>query len=150
MIRTLAICFFFLLSVFRFTDSGPEWKVLVSGKNSGCMEKKAVILHDEKEFVRAWMALRKTDFSLAEKPPKVNFREKLIIACFAGTQTNGLEADSLFVTKGCLTVCMSRLSIPAHCHNAALLVTPFVFIETDRVGWNVMKEQDRVRIRDCN
>ena len=93
--------------------------------------------------------LRKSDFSLPESPPGVNFKEKVVIACYAGTQTNGLEADSLWNEKGNLCIRLTRISLEKNCPNAKLLVTPFVIIETDRVGWNVVKELERVRIVDC-
>ncbi len=113
------------------------------------MKQKTEIYHNEKQFRKAWLELRKEDGSLPEQAPKVDFKEKLIIGCFAGTQTNGLEADSLWINKGELVIRLIRLSLQPKCHEAKLLVTPFVFIETDRSGWNVLKEQERVRIIEC-
>ncbi len=113
------------------------------------MERKTTLFSNKKQFLKGWLELRKSDYSLPDIPPSVNFKAKVVIACYAGSQTNGLEVDSLRNEKGKLCIVLTRISFEKNCHNAKLLVTPFVIIETDRVGWNVVKEEERIRIVDC-
>ncbi|HXC06305.1 MAG TPA: hypothetical protein VNZ86_16220 [Bacteroidia bacterium] len=128
----------------------PVWSLAASGKNCGVMEKKTVIYHSKKAMLRAWAELRKADPGLELNPPPVDFRKQMLVACYAGSQCNGLRADSVWIGEGILHIRLLRLSIKAGCHNAALLVTPWVWLKVNRVGWNVLKEQEKLEIRECD
>jgi hypothetical protein len=141
----------FLLSINMFSqeDKGPAWSVLCRGKDSRFDERKTEIFRNTKAYEKAWQQLRKTDMRLPEIPPKIDFKKKTVIAFYAGSQTNGLEADSLWISKNELMVRLTRLEMEPTCHEAKLLVTPYVWIETDRVGWLVLKTAERIRTMDC-
>jgi|GEM_PF-2814170 hypothetical protein len=139
----------FLGGMLSFSN-GPVWNLAASGKNSGVMESKTVVYHSKKALLKAWEKMRKSDPSLGKAPPDVDFKKQMIIACYDGSQSNGLRADSVWISEATLHLRLVRLSIKAGCHNATLLVTPWVWIRIDRKGWNVLKEEEKVEIRECN
>jgi hypothetical protein len=147
--KVLLFPLLFLFFGFTLPDKGPAWKIIASGDSSNQKERKTEIFSNKKQFLKAWMTLRKADANLPGEPPIIDFKKKLIIVCYAGSETNGLEADSLWAEKGNLHVRLLRISMNPNCHGAKLLVTPFVLIETDRVGWNVVKEEERVKTMEC-
>ncbi|MFI5149581.1 MAG: hypothetical protein ACHQRM_07585 [Bacteroidia bacterium] len=148
--RLTGILLLALILCSAFSDPDDfVWNLAASGKNSGVMEQKTVIYHNHKSLLKAWASLRKADPSLAENPPEVNFKKQLLVACYAGSQCNGMNADSVWISNGALHLRLIRISIHPGCPNAKLLVTPWVWMRVNRIGWNVLKEQEKVEYRDC-
>jgi len=145
----LLVPLFLSFTLFNIQENGPSWSVLCSGKKCKVMERKTMIFRNSKAYEKAWKELREVNSNLAEQPPAVDFKKKTVIAFCAGDQTNGLEADSLWINKNELIVRLTRIEMMPNCHLAKLLVTPYVWIETDRIGWHVLKTTERVRDMDC-
>ncbi len=137
------------LSSFNMQENGSSWSVLSSGKNCGVRDRKTQVFRSNKAYEKAWKELRIKNTSLPEHPPKVDFKNKTVIAFCAGDQTNGLEADSVWTLKNELFVRLTRIEMMSNCHLAKLLVTPYVWIETNRIGWHVLKTVERVKSMDC-
>jgi hypothetical protein len=141
---------FISFSAIDLQDKSFEWRQICNGKDSGIELRKTEIFRSAKSFEKAWKLLRKTNQQLPESPPKIDFKKKTVIAFYAGSETRGLETDSLRIVKNELIVRLTRTVVDVNCKEAKLPFTPYVWIETDRIGWNVLKTQDRVRTIDCN
>src|ERR1041385_2264843 len=115
--RTFYCLAFFLVSggllnfYFSYASQKIVFQSLWYGKNSDVFDKKNVVISTASEFQSAWKKLSETDFGIANTPPEVDFKNKKVIICYAGSQTNGLQIDSTTVSNLVLTIHERNISM---------------------------------------
>jgi hypothetical protein len=147
--RILLLVWFLLR--FFFPQEGPppfQWKTIVSEKQSQVLVKNTAVYHNQKEFLKAWIAVQKACPTLALKPPELNFKKKLVIALYGGAQASELIADSVYIHDATLIIRIKRTEQNTACP-LAVPTTPCVWIVADRKGWNVLKLKESIRIENC-
>ena len=102
---------------------------------------------NEKEYSELWNSIK--DYNKPTKPDSVDFKNYIVIAYFAGDQTNGTEVKKVEKSGKEITVTYSRLSYDRNCHDARLLVTPYTIIRIIKQNDCSYKFDTEVKIVTC-
>jgi hypothetical protein len=124
-------------------------KIFREGDNSNIFDRKIISITNEIQLDSLIQQLNKSDYNYGLLKDTINFKKEFIVAYFAGSQTNGARFDNSKLNGDMLSININRISLGANCHNAKLLVTPFLLIVIEKQYLNSYKIEEKTEYIKC-
>jgi len=150
MIKLLNTFIFLFLCTFCFAqkENALPFQKIWNGKNSEIYEESLTTISSEKEYKTLWDKIK--DPLKPTDPDKVDFEKEIVIAYFAGDQTNGTEVSKVEKVKNEILITITRFSASRNCHDTALLITPYFIIKIQKCPQCAVRYISQVKIINCD
>jgi hypothetical protein len=118
--------------------------------NSKVYEKKFYLVRSSEEWKKIKEASVVRSAEVLQTLATFDFSSKALLLYFAGDQCNGVEVSGITEDKNGIAIKINHLSYNPKCHDAALLVTPWMLISFKAKPGEKITLTDDVRIVNCD
>jgi hypothetical protein len=143
-----------LLTLGLYLNVASQTKVrytfMDGNKNSEIYDGKYFIIRSVEE----WKSIKERsvvkDTNILKTISAIDFTNQALILYFAGSQCNGAEVSDVAEENGMISINMNRLSYDRGCHDAALLVTPWLLIRFAAKKGDTVTVNENVKLVNCD
>lgn len=150
MIKLGIVLFFVLIFTSSFSQQKIGFSYLDSGKNSNIYQQKYYLI----KSIGDWNNVKEKNIisskEIIEAVLKNDYNENILLFYFAGDQCNGVEMNNVICQKNEIVINVNHISLMPECHNAALLVTPWMLISFKAKKNDKIIVDDNVKIIRCD
>ena len=141
---------FLFFCSFCFAQKGTTitFQKIWNGKNSEIYDESLTTINSEKEYNALWEKIK--DPLKPTVLEKVDFNTEIVIAYFAGDQTNGTDVSKVEKVNNEILITIDRFSASRNCHDAALLITPYFLIKIQKCSECIVRYVSQVKIINCD